>query len=71
MRVSHHLATLSFRYQLYLNFHQLDHQKILLANHKLIIYMLNKRSRDMHVVPGSRKQNEKKQQVTEKFLERM
>ena len=33
--------------------------------------MLNKRSRDMHVVPGSRKQNGKKQQVTEKFLERM
>ena len=33
--------------------------------------MLNKRSRDMNIVPGLRKQNEKKQQVTEEFLERM
>lgn len=33
--------------------------------------MLDKRSRDMHVVPGSRKQKGKKQQVTVKFLERM
>ena len=33
--------------------------------------MLDERSRDMHVVPGSRKQIGKKQQVTVKFLERV